>query len=73
MRRDLAQALEDLHPGIFRFPGGCIVEGTDLATRYQWKNSVGPVENRPLNQLLCLQPEKLPMSAGHAQKKVSFW
>ena len=50
MRRDLAQALEDLHPGIFRFPGGCIVEGTDLQTRYQWKNSVGPVENRPLNQ-----------------------
>ncbi|MBQ3699823.1 MAG: carbohydrate binding domain-containing protein [Prevotella sp.] len=50
MRRDLAQALEDLHPGIFRFPGGCIVEGTDLATRYQWKNSIGPVENRPLNQ-----------------------
>jgi len=50
MRRDLAQALEDLHPGIFRFPGGCIVEGTDLNTRYQWKNTIGPVENRPLNQ-----------------------
>ena len=50
LRRDLAQALEDLHPGIFRFPGGCIVEGVDLDTRYQWKNSVGPVENRPLNQ-----------------------
>jgi len=50
LRRDLAQALADLHPGIFRFPGGCIVEGVDLATRYQWKNSVGPVENRPLNQ-----------------------
>ena len=50
MHRDLAQALADLHPGIFRFPGGCIVEGTDLQTRYQWKNSVGPVENRPLNQ-----------------------
>ena len=49
MRRDLAQALEDLHPGIFRFPGGCIVEGTDLDTRYQWKNTLGPVENRPLN------------------------
>ena len=50
MRQDLAQALADLHPGVFRFPGGCIVEGTDLATRYQWKNSVGPVENRPLNE-----------------------
>ena len=49
MRQDLAQALYDLHPGIFRFPGGCIVEGTDLADRYQWKHTVGPVENRPLN------------------------
>ena len=50
MRKDLAQALADMKPGIFRFPGGCIVEGTDLATRYQWKNTVGPVENRPLNE-----------------------
>ena len=50
MRRDLAQALADMHPGVFRFPGGCIVEGTDLATRYNWKNTVGPVENRPLNE-----------------------
>ncbi|MBR6086363.1 MAG: carbohydrate binding domain-containing protein [Prevotella sp.] len=50
MRKDLAQALCDLKPGVFRFPGGCIVEGTDLNQRYQWKNSVGPVENRPLNE-----------------------
>ena len=50
MRKDLAQALADMHPGVFRFPGGCIVEGTDLDSRYQWKNSVGPVENRPLNE-----------------------
>jgi len=50
LRKDLAQALADIHPGIFRFPGGCIVEGTDLDTRYDWKKSVGPVENRPLNE-----------------------
>ncbi len=50
MRRDLAQALADQHPGILRFPGGCIVEGVDLKTRYQWKNTIGPVENRPLNE-----------------------
>ena len=50
LRRDLAQALADGHPGVFRFPGGCIVEGMDLATRYQWKNTIGPVENRPLNE-----------------------
>ena len=50
LRADLVKDLEDLHPGIFRFPGGCIVEGTDLETRYQWKNSVGAPENRPLNE-----------------------
>ena len=49
-RADIAQALADAHPGVFRFPGGCIVEGVDLATRYQWKNTIGPVENRPINQ-----------------------
>ena len=50
MRADLAQALADEHPGLLRFPGGCIVEGVDLKTRYQWKNTIGPVENRPLNE-----------------------
>nr|MBP7471539.1 carbohydrate binding domain-containing protein [Prevotella sp.] len=50
LRADLVQDLKDLHPGIFRFPGGCIVEGTDLATRYQWKKSVGAVEERPINE-----------------------
>ena len=50
LRADLVKDLEDLHPGVFRFPGGCIVEGTDLATRYEWKNSVGAPENRPLNE-----------------------
>lgn len=50
MRKDLAQALYDMRPGVFRFPGGCIVEGSNLETRYQWKNTVGPVENRPLNK-----------------------
>ncbi len=49
LRKDLAQALCDIGPGVFRFPGGCIVEGVDYQSRYQWKNTVGPVENRPLN------------------------
>lgn len=50
LRADLAQVLYDLKPGFLRFPGGCIVEGNSLSTRYQWKNSVGPIENRPLNE-----------------------
>lgn len=49
LRKDLAQKLKDIKPGLLRFPGGCIVEGTTPETRYQWKNTVGPVENRPLN------------------------
>ncbi|WP_297091853.1 alpha-L-arabinofuranosidase C-terminal domain-containing protein [uncultured Draconibacterium sp.] len=50
LRKDLVEALFELNPGVFRFPGGCIIEGNTLETRYQWKNSVGPVENRPLNE-----------------------
>jgi alpha-N-arabinofuranosidase len=49
LRDDLAKTLEELKPGLFRFPGGCIVEGTTLETRYQWKETIGPVENRPTN------------------------
>jgi alpha-L-arabinofuranosidase len=50
MRPDIAQALMELTPGVLRFPGGCIVEGNNLATRYQWKNTLGAVENRPVNE-----------------------
>jgi len=46
MREDLGQALKDLKPGVFRFPGGCIVEGNNLSNRYQWKHTIGPVEER---------------------------
>ncbi len=46
LRSDLVQKLADLKPGFLRFPGGCIVEGRELETRFQWKKTVGPVENR---------------------------
>ncbi len=46
LRADLVQLLADMKPGFLRFPGGCIVEGRELATRYQWKKTVGPVEDR---------------------------
>jgi alpha-N-arabinofuranosidase len=48
LRADLVQLLADMHPGFIRFPGGCIVEGRELATRYQWKKTVGNVEDRQL-------------------------
>lgn len=48
LRADMVQMLADMKPGFIRFPGGCIVEGTDLANRYQWKKTIGPIEERPL-------------------------
>jgi len=48
MRADMVQKLADLKPGFIRFPGGCIVEGRDLASRYQWKKTIGPLEDRHL-------------------------
>jgi len=48
LRADLVQLLADLKPGFIRFPGGCIVEGRELASRYQWKKTVGNVDDRKL-------------------------
>ena len=48
LRADMVQRLADLKPGFIRFPGGCIVEGFDLSNRYQWKKTIGPIEDRQL-------------------------
>lgn len=49
-RPDLAQMLADLHPRFMRFPGGCYIEGAyadGRTNRFEWKKSVGPIEERP--------------------------
>jgi len=48
MRKDLAQALADLHPRFMRFPGGCVVHGggDGFWDTYRWKTTVGPRETR---------------------------
>ncbi|WP_262249303.1 alpha-L-arabinofuranosidase C-terminal domain-containing protein [Parapedobacter soli] len=48
LRADMVQLLADMEPGFLRFPGGCIVEGYDLSQRFQWKKTVGPVEERQM-------------------------
>ena len=45
-RKDIFDTLKAMNPGFVRFPGGCIVEGISLLNRYQWKNTVGPIEDR---------------------------
>ena len=46
LRADLAQAIADIKPRFVRFPGGCLVHGDGLDNMYNWKNSIGPVEQR---------------------------
>ncbi len=41
IRRELGEKLEALKPSFFRFPGGCIIEGSTLAGAYDWKDSIG--------------------------------
>jgi len=48
LRADLVQLLADLKPGFIRFPGGCVVEGRELETRYQWKKTIGNIDDRKL-------------------------
>lgn len=52
MRRGLAELLEAMHPKFMRFPGGCLVHDGALDpdardAQYRWKNTVGPIEERP--------------------------
>jgi len=47
LRPDLAQMLVEMHPKFMRFPGGCFIEGDSLVNRFQWKNTIGNIENRP--------------------------
>jgi len=46
VRSDLGEALNALRPTFFRFPGGCWVEGDQLSDRYQWKQTIGPIDSR---------------------------
>jgi alpha-L-arabinofuranosidase len=49
LRPDLAQAIADLKPKTFRFPGGCVVHGHGLDNAYRWKDTVGDVAQRKPN------------------------
>ncbi|MBR2852811.1 MAG: alpha-L-arabinofuranosidase [Clostridia bacterium] len=52
LRKDLAEKLRDINPSFMRFPGGCIVEGFSMETVWYFRNTVGPVWERPSHWLL---------------------
>ena len=46
-RRDIMQLLADMNPAFLRFPGGNYLEGNTIATRFDWKKTIGDVSERP--------------------------
>jgi alpha-N-arabinofuranosidase len=46
LRLDLAQKLVDLKLKYIQFPGGCTAESSNMDTCWNWKNSIGPLEQR---------------------------
>jgi len=45
-RKDLMQMLVDMNPKFLRFPGGNYLEGNTIETRFDWKKTLGPIEER---------------------------
>ena len=46
LRKDLMQMLVDLNPKFLRMPGGNYLEGDTVDTRFDWKKTIGPIEQR---------------------------
>ena len=52
LRPDLAQTLADIRPKFIRFPGGCVAHGDGIDNIYDWKGSVGELQERkPLRNI----------------------
>ena len=46
-RIDLMEKMAALHPQFLRLPGGNYLEGNHIAERFQWKQTIGPLVDRP--------------------------
>lgn len=49
-RPDLMQLLADMKPRFLRFPGGNYLEGPNYDNRFNWKATIGPLEQRPTHR-----------------------
>lgn len=46
LRTDLFETLAELSPSFIRFPGGLSAESDELQNLFNWKNTIGPLEQR---------------------------
>jgi len=49
-RRDLMEKMAAMHPTFLRLPGGNYLEGDLIDERFDWKNTVGPLVDRPTHR-----------------------
>jgi alpha-L-arabinofuranosidase len=45
-RIDVMRKLADMKPAFLRLPGGNYLEGNTIGSRFEWKNTIGPIEQR---------------------------
>jgi alpha-N-arabinofuranosidase len=46
-RPDIMRMMVDMKPKFLRFPGGNYLEGDQIADRFEWKKTIGPLPERP--------------------------
>jgi len=46
-RADLMEMMAAMNPKFLRMPGGNYLEGDEIQDRYDWKNTIGPLVDRP--------------------------
>jgi alpha-N-arabinofuranosidase len=49
-RSDLMEKLAAMHPKFLRLPGGNYLEGDEIDQRFDWKNTIGPLVDRPTHR-----------------------
>ena len=49
-RIGLMRKMAALKPSFLRMPGGNYLEGNTIPERFQWKQTIGPIERRPGHQ-----------------------
>ena len=49
-RADLMEMMARMHPTFLRLPGGNYLEGDSIKDRFEWKDTVGPLVDRPTHK-----------------------
>jgi alpha-N-arabinofuranosidase len=68
-RVDLMQKLAALKPTFLRFPGGNYLEGSNIANRFDWKKTIGPLVDRPTH----MSPWRYQSSDGMGLLEFLYW